>query len=112
MANVAVREARTIIKKIILYMCCPGWPGTHSVDHAGLEFRDPSCLCLPSAGLKVCTTTAQQFYLLCMCLDIHVIQHVCGMTERTTCGHWFIPYHVGPRYQTQVRHLVASAFTY
>jgi hypothetical protein len=52
----------------------PGCPGTHSVDQAGLEFRNPpavsknqkkkkkkkrkekkkksACLCLPSAGIK------------------------------------------------------------
>jgi hypothetical protein len=25
---------------------------THSVDQAGLELRNPACLCLPSAGTK------------------------------------------------------------
>ncbi|GAB1296499.1 Eukaryotic translation initiation factor 4E type 1B [Apodemus speciosus] len=36
----------------------PGCPGTHSVDHAGLELKS-ACLCLPSAGIKGCTTTAR-----------------------------------------------------
>jgi hypothetical protein len=30
----------------------PGCPGTHSVDQAGLELRNPPSLCLPSAGIK------------------------------------------------------------
>ena len=34
----------------------PGFPGTHSVDQAGLELRYPA-LCFPSAELKACATT-------------------------------------------------------
>jgi hypothetical protein len=31
----------------------PGCPGTHAVDQAGLELRNPpACLCLSSAGIK------------------------------------------------------------
>jgi hypothetical protein len=36
-------------------LCSPGCPGTHSVDQAGLELRS-TCLCLPSAEIKVATT--------------------------------------------------------
>jgi hypothetical protein len=37
----------------------PGYPGTHSVDQAGIE--KSTCLCLPSAGIKGVhyATTAQ-----------------------------------------------------
>jgi hypothetical protein len=28
-------------------LCSPGFPGTHSIDQAGLELRDPSSLPLP-----------------------------------------------------------------
>jgi hypothetical protein len=42
---------------------CPGCPGTHSVDQAGLELRDPPASASASQvlGLKACTTTARQF---------------------------------------------------
>ena len=32
-------------------LCSPGCPGTHFVDQAGLEHRNPP-VCLPSAGIK------------------------------------------------------------
>jgi hypothetical protein len=34
-------------------------PGTHSVDQAGLELRDPPASASQMLGLKVCTTTTQ-----------------------------------------------------
>ena len=34
----------------------PGYPGTHSVDHVGLELRDPPASASPVQGLKVCAT--------------------------------------------------------
>jgi hypothetical protein len=37
----------------------PGCPGTHSVDQAGLELRNPPASASQVLGLKVCTTTAQ-----------------------------------------------------
>jgi pyrrolidone-carboxylate peptidase len=36
----------------------PGCPGTHSVDQAGLELRNPPASASQVLGLKVCTTTA------------------------------------------------------
>jgi hypothetical protein len=39
-------------------LCSPGCPGTHSVDQAGLELRNPPA----SAGIKgVCATNTQLF---------------------------------------------------
>ena len=38
-------------------LCNSGCPGTHFVDQAGLELRDPP-ISASQAGLKVCTTTA------------------------------------------------------
>jgi hypothetical protein len=35
----------------------PGCPGTHSVDQAGLELRNPPASASRVLGLKVCTTT-------------------------------------------------------
>ena len=37
----------------------PGYPGTHSVDHAGLELRNLPASTSQVLGLKACTTTAQ-----------------------------------------------------
>jgi hypothetical protein len=38
-------------------LCSPGYPGTHSVDQAGLELRNPPASASRVLGLKVCATT-------------------------------------------------------
>jgi hypothetical protein len=38
----------------------PGCPGTHSVDHAGLKFRNLPAFASKVLGLKACATTAWQ----------------------------------------------------
>jgi hypothetical protein len=38
-------------------LCSPGCPGTHSVDQAGLELRNPPASASQVLGLKVCATT-------------------------------------------------------
>ena len=53
----------------VLFFCCffpdrvslysPGCPGTHSVDQAGLELRNPPASASQVLGLKVNATTAQ-----------------------------------------------------
>jgi hypothetical protein len=40
-------------------LCSPGWSGTHSVDQAGLELRNPPASASQVLGLKVCTTTTR-----------------------------------------------------
>jgi hypothetical protein len=40
-------------------LCSPGYPGTHSVDQAGLELRDPPAFASQVLGLKACTTTTR-----------------------------------------------------
>jgi hypothetical protein len=40
-------------------LCSPGYPGTHSVDQAGLELRNPPASASQVLGLKTCTTTAR-----------------------------------------------------
>ena len=37
----------------------PGCPGTHSVDKAGLELRNPPASASQVLGLKACVTTAR-----------------------------------------------------
>jgi hypothetical protein len=38
-------------------LCSPSGPGTHSVDQAGLELRDPPASASRVLGLKACATT-------------------------------------------------------
>jgi hypothetical protein len=40
-------------------LCSPGCPGTHSVDQAGLELRNPPVSASQVLGLKACATTAR-----------------------------------------------------
>jgi hypothetical protein len=42
----------------IVSLCSLGCPGTHTVDQAGLELRNPPASASQVLGLKVCTTTA------------------------------------------------------
>jgi hypothetical protein len=41
-------------------LCSSGYPGTHSVDQAGLQLRNPPASASQVLGLKACATTAQQ----------------------------------------------------
>ncbi|GAB1296869.1 Glucose-6-phosphatase catalytic subunit 1 [Apodemus speciosus] len=40
-------------------LCSPGCPGTHSIDQAGLELRNPPASASQVPGLKTCATTAR-----------------------------------------------------
>jgi hypothetical protein len=40
-----------------VFLCSPGCPGTHSVDQAGLELRNPPVSASRVLGLKACATT-------------------------------------------------------
>jgi hypothetical protein len=42
-------------------LCSPGCPGTHSVDQAGLELRNPPASASQALGLKACATTARLY---------------------------------------------------
>jgi hypothetical protein len=41
-------------------LCSPGCPGTHFVDQAGLELRNPSASASQVLGLKACATTPER----------------------------------------------------
>ena len=41
------------------FLCSPGCPGTHFVDQAGLELRNPPVSASQVLGLKACATTAR-----------------------------------------------------
>jgi hypothetical protein len=45
-------------------LCSPSCPGTHSVDQAGLELRNPPASASQVLGLKACATTAQHMHTL------------------------------------------------
>jgi hypothetical protein len=51
-----------------VFLYSPGYPGTHFVDQAGLELRNPTASASQVLGLKVCATTAQQKGTLITCL--------------------------------------------
>jgi hypothetical protein len=40
-------------------LCSPGCPGTHSVDQAGLELKNPPASASRVLGLKACAITAR-----------------------------------------------------
>jgi hypothetical protein len=42
-------------------LCSPGYPGTHFVDQAGLERRNPPASASQVLGLKACATTPHLF---------------------------------------------------
>ena len=42
-------------------LCSPDYPGTHSVDQAGLELRDPPTSASGVLALKVCASTAVNY---------------------------------------------------
>jgi hypothetical protein len=42
-------------------LCSPGCPGTHFVDQAGLELRNPPASASRVLGLKACATTPGSF---------------------------------------------------
>jgi hypothetical protein len=43
-------------------LCSPGWPGTHSVDQAGLKLRNLPASASKVLGLKACNTTVWQYF--------------------------------------------------
>jgi hypothetical protein len=45
-------------------LCSPGCPGTHSVDQAGLELRNPPASASRMLGLKACATTPGENWFL------------------------------------------------
>jgi hypothetical protein len=48
------------------FLCSPGCPGTHSVDQAGLELRNPPASASRVLGLKACATTPGSWWFSCV----------------------------------------------
>jgi hypothetical protein len=49
-------------------LCSPGCPGTHFVDQAGLELRNPPATASPSAGIK----GVDHHFPACVCILIFI----------------------------------------
>jgi hypothetical protein len=47
-----------------VFLYSPGYPGTHSVDQAGLKLRNPPAPASQVLGLKACATTARSICAL------------------------------------------------
>jgi hypothetical protein len=55
------RSTFVVVFRDRVSLCSPACPGTHSVDKAGLELRNPPASASQVLGLKVCATTASTF---------------------------------------------------
>ena len=60
-------------------LCSPGCPGTHFVDQAGLELRNPPASASHVLGLKACTTTTR---LCCHFLSWEVEGNITSRAHR------------------------------
>jgi hypothetical protein len=61
-------------------MYSPGCPGTHFVDQAGLELRNPPASASQVLGLKACATTAPHlltFFKICFISWCFACMYVC-----------------------------------
>jgi hypothetical protein len=67
-------------------LCSPGCPGTHFVDQAGLELRNPPASASRVLGLKVCATTPsfRTFFCTLLCILCWLVQTVNLTTPRIT----------------------------
>ena len=67
-----------------------GCPGTHSVDQAGLELRNPPASAFQVLGLKAYTTTAwlniHLYLFIFVCMYVYMYVYVC-VRECTVCMH-------------------------
>ena len=71
-------------------LCSSGCPGTHSVDQAGLELRNPPASASQVLGSKACTTTAQFLLLFLKELFIYfmcIYEHTVVLFRHTRRGH-------------------------
>jgi hypothetical protein len=73
-------------------LCSSGCPGTHSVDQAGLELRNPPASASQVLGLKACATTPGLNLFLwalvfCLCVYVRVSSDL-GVTDNCElpCG--------------------------
>jgi len=89
-------------------LCSPGCPGTHSVDQAGLELRNPPASACRVLGLKACATTPG---LICFIISQYHphIQHV--LVKSASCSFpCSAPFSLTPHFLPS--HVYFCIFTY
>jgi hypothetical protein len=59
----------------------PGCPGTHFVDQAGLELRNPPASASRVLGLKVCATTPGDIVFSHELFASHMILHIVSLAK-------------------------------
>jgi hypothetical protein len=73
-------------------LCSPGSPGTHSVDQAGLELRNPPASASRVLGLKVCATTPGTPLIFEVSLPLFKAGGSCAMIQVKASCHTFCPF--------------------
>jgi hypothetical protein len=63
-------------------LCSPGCPGTHSVDQAGLELRNPPASASQVLGLKACDTTPGFYLTVLLFRYSWLVLHCCDILVR------------------------------
>jgi hypothetical protein len=67
-------------------LCSPGYPGTHSVDQAGLELRNPPASASRVLGLKACTTTVGLYFSFLVVSLLEIKYHLIKFPWKGTFG--------------------------
>jgi hypothetical protein len=61
-----------LVFRDMVSLCSPGCPGTHFVDQAGLQLRNPPASASQVLRLKVCTTRPEKgFKMFCFLIESH-----------------------------------------
>jgi hypothetical protein len=74
-------------------LCSPGCPGTHSIDQAGLELRNPPASASQVLGLKACATMPGSVYFLkiyyiCMYVYMYTVAVQMVVSHHVVAGNW------------------------
>jgi hypothetical protein len=67
-------------------LCSPGCPGTHFVDQAGLELRNPPASASRVLGLKACATTPGFFFFFLCFLYILFLSYLFSIMSSCFLG--------------------------
>ena len=69
----------------IVSLYCPGWPGTHSVDEAGLKLRDPPASASWVLEFKVCPSIIWLIHYLIQTLPQPSAETFGGSLQHSWC---------------------------
>lgn len=76
-----------------VFLCSPCYPGTLSVDQAGLELRDPPVSASHVLGLKACAITVQLMIVL-------IFTDLCCLEQRSYLPQW-VEFNVEIQYRSK-----------